>query len=143
MIFGNHARYKAVLQQNREAIIVALRHHAIEEVTIEYNGGGDSGCISEIKFEPETEIARQQSITLQHVRTHHANGEFHTELIEETSTLENALEDFTMSWVGLHHSGWENNEGGRGTVTIDVLENTFELEHVTYYTETSHHAYSL
>ena len=51
--------------------------------------------------------------------------------------------DFAMSWVDVHHPGWENNEGGGGTVTIDLLDDSFRLEHRTYYTEVNYHDYSL
>jgi hypothetical protein len=47
------------------------------------------------------------------------------------------------TWVDAHHSGWENNDGGSGTVTIHVAENNFQLEHTEYYTESSSYEYTL
>ena len=55
--------------------------------------------------------------------------------------MDDALRDFAMAWANAQHSGWENNDGGSGTVIIHVAENNFQ--HTEYYTESSSYEYTL
>ena len=71
------------------------------------------------------------------------DGEYRYFLQEQQSSIDSALRDFTLTWVDAHHGGWENNDGGSGTVTINVTEGTFRLEHIEYYTECSNYEYDL
>jgi len=45
-----------------------------------------------------------------------------------------ALEDFLSEWVSDEHPGWENNDGGFGTMTIDLIKRSITLEHNERYT---------
>ena len=57
--------------------------------------------------------------------------------------INDALRDFTLTWVNAHHGGWENDEGGDGTVTLYVPANHCQLAHSECYTERNDYAYSL
>jgi hypothetical protein len=90
--------------------LVVLRGKGGTEVVVTYSGSGDSGGIDEVAaFAKGEPIAMTQELQ-QHV---------------ETWAWEHAIP----------RHGWENNEGGHGTVTIDL--ETFEatIEHHEKYEE--------
>jgi hypothetical protein len=60
----------------------------------------------------------------------------------QLQSIYQALGDFSMSWVSAQHGGWENNDGGQGTVTVVVADNTFTLEHTEFFTESCSYEYS-
>lgn len=49
--------------------------------------------------------------------------------IQDRSLDDEELVDFLFDIVEDHHSGWENNEGGGGTVTWDLSTDKITLEH--------------
>lgn len=48
-------------------------------------------------------------------------------------TLADDLEAFFWAVLDTFHSGFENNDGGHGTLTIDAATNTVKLEHSDHY----------
>jgi hypothetical protein len=52
-------------------------------------------------------------------------------------TLEDALSDFANQVIYEHAGGYENNEGGRGTLMLRTDSGKWTLDHTTYYTEES------
>ncbi|MDO9177672.1 MAG: hypothetical protein Q7U16_04990 [Agitococcus sp.] len=133
------------IHANRESLLAALIKLNITEVIIRYEGGGDSGDVTELEIKPETVIPQ---LTVEHLSHHfvaseYRDREYHYHLEERQSSVDDALRDFAMAWANAQHSGWENNDGGSGTVTIHVAENSFQLEHTEYYTESSSYEYSL
>ena len=84
----------------------------ITEVTAEYEGYGDSGNIEDVTVQP-VGIA----------------------LPDELCTK---LGDFAWSVAYHQHPGFENNEGGYGTLTWDVIADSITLDHADRYVECSH-----
>jgi hypothetical protein len=133
------------IHANRESLLAALIKLNITEVIIRYEGGGDSGDVTELEVKPETVIPQ---LTTEHISHHfvaseYRDREYHYHLEERLLSVNDALHDFALEWVDVHHSGWENNDGGSGTVTIQVAENRFQLEHTEYYMESCGYEYTL
>lgn len=135
----------SALQVNRDALIEQLKALKISEVKINYNGCGDSGDVMEMEVTPAEVLPLLQTTMLQYrnVTQIYKDGEFHSEHLDEQMTLHDALSDFTIMWLYQHHAGWENNEGGEGTVVIRVADNCFELSHTEFYQESSQYDYQL
>jgi hypothetical protein len=144
-MFHHASEYAKAQDSNRATLMQALRRLSITAVEITYDGGGDSGSVSAIEITPAgtTPPPLKESVTIKRVMTTYQDGEYKHEVRDESVTLEEALDDFVMSSVSQHHPGWENNDGGEGTVTFDVVKDTVNLEHHEFYTETSRHAYRL
>ena len=70
-----------------------------------YSGGGDSGDIDSRDFD--------------------GDGDYN----------ESEYENYAYKILYNNYGGWENNEGGRGTITINTIEGTWEIEHTWYETE--------
>ena len=100
----------------KTALLTALQEAGVTVAVIEYSGCGDSGQVDTIELQPSG--------------------------IGEAATirkLEEQLEGFTALLIDHYHCGYENNEGGGGSVTIDVVAGTVQYDSYDYYTETEDH----
>ena len=138
------------VRANRQPLLTALAALAITQLVVRYEGGGDSGDVSELEIFPETlaqaniaNTLKVEQVTYHCLAGEYQDGEYRYFLQEQQSSIDSALRDFVLTWVDAHHGGWENNDGGSGTVTINVSEGTFRLEHTEYYTECSNYEYDL
>ena len=138
------------VRANRQPLLTALAALAITQLVVRYEGGGDSGDVSELEIFPETlaqaniaNTLKVEQVTYHCLAGDYQDGEYRYFLQEQQSSIDSALRDFTLTWVDAHHGGWENNDGGSGTMTINVSEGTFRLEHSEYYTECSNYEYDL
>jgi hypothetical protein len=58
---------------------------------------------------------------------------------ETEKTLSAAVFDLCCQIVDVEHSGWENNEGGEGSIEIKVDKGTLVLSHAYYTRELDWH----
>ncbi|APX26217.1 MULTISPECIES: DUF6878 family protein [Salipiger] len=116
----NFAETLAKWQAEREAankaargeLLPLLRALGITEVVAEYEGYGDSGNIEDVTVQPAG--------------------------VELSDELNTKVEDFAWSVAYHQHPGFENNEGGYGTLTWDVIADSIALDHADRYVECSH-----
>jgi hypothetical protein len=81
-------------------ICSALLKLGVSKVALEYSGGGDEGAIESSSFFPEA------------------------------VDVPNDLQALVVSWAeAVLPSGWEINEGGQGTVAIDVASAKATIDH--------------
>ena len=131
---------------NRAVILDSLKALGITRVTIEYNGCGDSGDVTDAGTEPAdaVEHLKETAVVVACINYDHGAPQDTRYSRQDCSTsLREALDHFALDWASMQHPGWENNDGGRGEFTVFVNEGRFELEHYEYYTESSHYAYEL
>jgi hypothetical protein len=100
------ARLKGASTQLRNEILPALAQHRVATVEASYSGYGDSGAIDGIQYRDEAG-ARVERTTLP------------TGVIEQ---MENLLYEFLPA-------GFEINDGGQGTLTLDVQTGRLTLAH--------------
>lgn len=100
-------------------IVLELRDLKVCKVNIEYSGSGDSGGIDNFSYLDE-------------------NGD-EIEGIEGThAELHNQLENYIYN-ILQDVEDWYNNEGGYGTVTLDLINNSFKIDNNIYYMETENY----
>lgn len=114
------------IEQAKAVLIAHLKTLGITSVSIGYDGEGDQGQISDIEALEPTEVKIK-------LMTNGTPLGAHRELTD-------ALENFAWKVLDDHHAGFENNDGGFGTITIDVAANNVSLEKndkfVDFHTET-------
>jgi len=110
---SEQARLERAKDNLRAEILPALRSHRVANVEATYSGYGDSGAIDGTQFRDEAGV-RVDRTTLP------------ASVIEQ---LETCIYEFLPS-------GFENNEGGQGTLTLDVQTAKVTLAHQENYTET-------
>lgn len=134
-----------------EAAWPILDKMEISEIILEYYGSGDSGGFEELKLLKGGETRNHaigwgdgphpwEDLALGKIPVVHRSSVWmEGKRISETSIimvdLIMALTDFGSSFLDMHHSGWENNDGGGGQVIFDVATRKVTLEHNEYYTE--------
>lgn len=103
----------------KHALIARLKPLGIARVEIAYDGEGDSGQIEDISAYDEKGKDRskrlQQSVT--------------TDDGKRPSLLSEIVDDFAWTVLQHFHDGYENNDGGFGTITLDVAEEKVIIEH--------------
>jgi hypothetical protein len=106
----------------KRAMLKALRSYGIASVTIVYDGQGDSGQIEAI-FAYD---AKEQPVVLD--RPVHL-ALYRRKPASNYGSLLEALDDFAWLLLGHFHDGFVNNEGGFGTIRIDVAKRSVVLDH--------------
>jgi hypothetical protein len=109
---SEQARLEQAKAKLRAEILPALAQHRVANVEAAYSGYGDSGAIDGVQFrDPAGQRVDRATIP--------------TPVVEQ---LENAIYEFLPS-------GFEINDGGQGTLTLDVLTGRITLAHQENYTE--------
>jgi len=119
-IQARQQRERDRLPPAKAALLAGLKASRVATVTIEYDGEGDSGQIETIV----ARTARGKPATLRGSVTLDLHGQ-----AREYKSLEEVLDEFAWAILRVYHDGFENNEGGFGTLTIDVAKGTITLDH--------------
>lgn len=93
---------KAALGVTRQGWVATLRQQNVKTLTAQYSGYGDSGNIEDIQLELGVSLA---------------------------ADIEEQLRDFLWSVAYNEHPGFENNDGGEGTLTWDITADSLTIEH--------------
>lgn len=158
--------------KNLRIIIDALKAENVTQVVMSYYGGGDSGDYhypiftvkgadgttkdlearegyggSSYKFDSSGQFETDTEVTLQLVHSgiwdHEARTQGPPYIEDTTKTLISSVYTIMEQAVEVEHSGWYNNEGGEGTVTIDVDEECINVEHGDYIQQIEWDNYSI
>ena len=125
-----------------------LKEHGIDLVTTQYSGGGDSG-----DYEPAISYANDEEVCVPSVEVKkfrpvikwdtETGGWVAVEIEEKTGDLLDVVEELMAEAVEIRHPGWYDNDGGEGTVAMNVEEQTINVNHGDHYVETRWDEYSL
>ena len=115
---------------NKLALFGVLAAAGIVNVTVQFDGYGDSGQIESIDARgaegdmplPEAEIE---------IASPSHNG---ADVVLDTLQTRDAIEQLCYELLGDTHGGWENNDGAFGEFVFDVAAGTISLDHNDRYT---------
>jgi hypothetical protein len=126
---------QALFPENRTAIFDTLERHAIQTVTMSFDGYGDSGQIDDVS------VAAGKPHNLAAIDIEQKQARWGKDAIETiTLTLRTAIEDLGYAFLEETHCGWENNEGGSGEFVFDVAARAIALDfHERYVSTESYH----
>lgn len=111
-------------------LILRLKDLEIKKILVEFSGSGDSGGIDDIYLYNIEDIDILSS-------------EYNEIDSEEKVSLRDKIETFAYRFIDAKiNFNWWNNEGGRGSIEIDLIKNIIESEGQEYYTETIDHEFS-
>ena len=110
-------------EKNKENLKRALtlmncKHLGVVEISIEFSGSGDSGDLDDVYFRTEKDSYEYIDMP--------------------DDKAENLIRDFALDIIASKVNtvgDWVNNEGGYGTITIDVENNTYRLDYSQRTTE--------
>ena len=130
----------SVLGRNKRILLAALKQAGVGTATVTYAGSGDSGSVEEVTIEaPQgSEFDSTAPITVFAEQGIYQDGAWHTAVIEEQVSIEQALRDFAEAALELLHGGWENSDGASGSVIFECQGDTVRMEHTTYFTDSDY-----
>jgi hypothetical protein len=121
-----------VRARNKAIVFAALAETGIHKVTVEYDGGGDSGQIEDVAAwnagDERISFPSDRKITLLSENPDHPLPE---------QSFEAAVETLAWDFLEQRHDGWENNDGAFGIFVFDVPGRLVTLEHNERYTALS------
>lgn len=127
-----------VFDFNKHALAQAMRARGLSSVVVTYSGCGDEGRTEGVAFEPpdvdeglEPIVAAQMRYRWDEERGCGGNELVFVDM--HLRDIAEALCDTAIELMG--HDGYENNDGGQGTFTLQALDASSELEHSDFYTE--------
>ena len=92
----------------RNIAVQVIKDHNISNIEVDYSGGGDDGCIDEVRFED--------------IDGNNVDVEMEKEVDREwDDLLYNMLSD-NIEW------DWINNDGGHGQMIIDCTKNPWNVK---------------
>jgi len=98
----------------KAALLKALATAGVARVDIDYDGEGDSGQLTAIDASAADGSHVPLDTPCQQV---------------EGRTLRTLIDDFAWDVLGHYHDGFENNDGGCGSISIDVAKQSVILDH--------------
>jgi hypothetical protein len=114
-------RRREKLPAAKAVLLAALKKTRAASVTIVYDGEGDSGQIGDITAKS---AGARRPLKLSGTVSLDLDG-----TLKEYASLEEAIEQFAWDVLHAYHDGFENNEGGYGTITIDVAKGMVTIDH--------------
>lgn len=130
----------SILGRNRRILLTTLAQAGAVTATTTYVGCGDSGGVEDVSVEMPAETSFDMSalVTVFAERGVYENGRWGTTVVEQQLSIEQALRDFADEAIDLVHGGWENGDGGSGSVIFDCQADTVRIEHTAYFTDSDY-----
>jgi hypothetical protein len=138
---ASYASHQKILAEanavNKSAVFDALSEAGITNVTVNFNGEGDSGQIEDISVTANGEQRQLPDIRVEIQQV--AWGALKMESHE--TALSDAIEELCYDYLSQEHGGWENNDGAFGDFTFEIAERRINLDfngRYSDFTTTSH-----
>jgi len=106
-------------EQELTQTLIQLADLGVTGIRINYEGGGDSGCIEDIMY------TDKEGVSLEEVQSLPWDSKNLRDLNNE---LANNIENFTTDTILDTIEDWWNNEGGSGTLSILVPSGEYNVE---------------
>lgn len=118
------AEAEKLMPRNKATLFGKLAAARITHVTVTFDGGGDSGQIEDIcAFRGEILVDLPEG-EMELTQLHYGSAEPTVQSLATSEVIESLCYDLLRQ----KHAGWENNEGGWGEFTFNVVENSIELD---------------
>ena len=130
----------SVLGRNRRILLATLVQAGAVTATATYVGCGDSGGVEDVSVEMPAEAPFDLAVlvTVFAERGVFENGEWQATVVEQQLSIEQALRDFADEAIDVVHGGWENGDGGSGSVIFDCQAGRVRIEHTAYFTDSDY-----
>ncbi len=136
-MFYNYEQHKQKLAEanrlNKIAVFGALVDAGITEVTVEFDGYGDSGQIQGITANAGKDTVKLPDVVVTVHQPSNCDDNEPLQTVDET--LSEAVEALCYDYLAERHGGWEIDDGSFGSFQFDVPACTVELEYTQRSTE--------
>lgn len=116
--------------QNLRMILPVLRQRHITDVTVSFDGSGDSGSIECIHFQGPMSQEVFEALPVHYLESNRTfdDGVWLRAVTPTQGTLRDAIEALTYDYLEETGVDWYNNDGGYGELIIDVEHGSGTLE---------------
>lgn len=115
---------------NKKILFNILKINKIENISVTFDGHGDSGSVTELITKPAEHNVLTEPVfgvrILKHISFSPDGIEF---VYEEDNTIQNLIESICYDFLEYEHVGWETNEGSYGDFYFDVSNERIHFEH--------------
>jgi hypothetical protein len=110
-------------------LLPVLRQHGVQQVEIEFDGSGDSGSIAGVSYSPGELEFDADGVTVEYATSaRYWNGtQWLLERALTQASVQSAIEALTYDYLEETGVDWYNDDGGFGTLEIDVEAGTVRL----------------
>jgi hypothetical protein len=127
---------RALISLQKSVVFGAMKQHGIQQLIVTYYVGGDSGDISDVSTGNSDTITQGDLSKIDIDAYPDISSQYDRESKQwvyipeiKTTSLLSAVKDLTWEAIKVSgHSGWENCEGGGGTLTLDASKETVIVE---------------
>lgn len=123
--------------ENLRRVLPVLRAQGVRQVTVSFDGSGDSGSIDEVSYGDARVDGSALTVEIEVANRVLNGGRWVTVRRLEQRNLDTAIEELTSDYLDETNVDWYNNDGGFGELTINVEEGTVALEVHVRFTETT------
>ena len=116
-------------RQNLIHLLEALRGPPLDQVKVIYAGSHGHVTHCKISASPLAAEHHLATVTVEQVRPTASRTSSEAVLSSETLPLLQALQNFALHWAGLLDEGWPTDDGGDGTMRVQVSEGLLTLDH--------------
>ena len=104
-------KFKVVQSLKDASIALKLKDHNVSRIVVEFSGGGDDGGIDDVQYYLDKE--EFNCLNKDPLAGNSNSDDFFYRMIDQQT-------QYTGDWV--------NNDGGWGTLTINLEDNVYEVE---------------
>lgn len=123
---------------NLQRVLPILIAASVESVEVTFSGSGDSGAIDTAYFQPkQPEQFTDTQVQQLRKNSFFENGEWTKAVVPETMSLHEALINITDDYLEEAGVNWYDNDGGYGTLVIDVAARSVSLDINVNYSEST------
>jgi hypothetical protein len=123
---------------NKAALFDVLAEAGITQVTVSFDGSGDSGQIESVEAFAGDNATELPAGDVELVRPGDSGGSSQ----RTTHTVPDAIETLAYDLLEDEHDGWENNDGAFGEFTFDVKERSITLGYNERFSDSTYHEHS-
>ena len=110
---AEQARAQTATSQVRDVLVPRLAQHGVSSVEAAYSGFGDSGAIDGLQFRDRAGVR-----------------------VERASIPDSLIEELESCFYEFLPSGFEINDGGQGTLTLNIQTAKVTIQHQENFTDT-------
>lgn len=122
---------------NKASLLTALAAAGITDVTVSFDGYGDSGQIEHVEAKAGDAIVDFPDVSVEIARA----GFSSPEIERRIEPLHEAVESLCYLILEAKHGGWENNEGAYGEFVFDVAADSITFDFNYRIETTEYHSY--
>lgn len=126
------------IPQNVLAVLSELKEKGAVLLELSFSGGGDSGAVDDVEVFTEEELPIKNDHLL-HLEYCKENKD---KIIELSSQQEDTLGDYFVHDLASREHDWWNNEGGSGSVSIDLTKMKVSIDWSINYIESEEYSKS-